>query len=329
MDLLKILYEPYDLVEFRFIETWTEDTKKKSQIITTKFKSASSWIKTSGVYHIAKENKANIFFGVCPRASMSGQEKDIRIVRCLWADIDYTTPQEALKRVKEAQLPHPTVSVNSGNGSHLYWKLSEPVLLNPDEGLCETGLHIKQIVYGIAKALGGDSTHDLARILRLDNSMNRKDERNGKEPVPCSIFETIDATYNIENFENFKRDLPMTTTNKKQRCNDFKTLDDDGKRYEQLTAKQKELLNKLINDSANAQIGKRSERDFCLCIWACKLKLAPSELWERVQAIGRFEDNGYGYFQTTILNARNTLTREQQIRDAEFTSYLDSQGSYI
>ena len=35
----------------------------------------------------------------------------------------------------------------------------------------------------MAQKLGGDHTQDLARILRLPGTLNRKDERNGKQAV--------------------------------------------------------------------------------------------------------------------------------------------------
>ena len=66
------------------------------------------------------------------------------------------------------------------------------------------GQHIRAILTGIASAIGGDHVIDLARILRLPGTMNRKDERNGKKPVPCELVE-CDPTrrYSLSAFDRF------------------------------------------------------------------------------------------------------------------------------
>ena len=49
--------------------------------------------------------------------------------------------------------------------------------------------HFQDVLAGIAKALGGDHTTDLSRLLRLPGTFNRKDERNGRKPVPAELVE--------------------------------------------------------------------------------------------------------------------------------------------
>ena len=48
---------------------------------------------------------------------------------------------------------------------------------------------IQNILAGIAKAIGGDHTTDLSRLLRIPGTFNRKDQRNGREPVPTVLVE--------------------------------------------------------------------------------------------------------------------------------------------
>lgn len=83
----------------------------------------------------AAEERANLFFGVCPRPRKGCERAwHIRTVPALWADIDHCTPDEAVQRCEKAGLPRPSIIVNSGHGVHLYWLLVEPYVID-DAGL--------------------------------------------------------------------------------------------------------------------------------------------------------------------------------------------------
>ena len=57
---------------------------------------------------------------------------------------------------------------------------------------------------GVAKACGGDHTTDLSRLLRIPGTMNRKDERNGRVPVPTALVECEPTRrYALATFEPF------------------------------------------------------------------------------------------------------------------------------
>jgi hypothetical protein len=171
----------------------------------------------------------------------------IRLVRCLWADIDdCKTVDEVQARLDRADLPRPTVIVCSGRGYHLYWRLTEPVqiddaggnpppvftdftdqgpgkkkkpidfILGPDKqrieempDLSPRAEYVQNILAGMAKRLGSDHTHDLSRLLRLPGTLNRKDQRNGREPVPCYIIECDgNRRYPFADFEKFAEFSP-------------------------------------------------------------------------------------------------------------------------
>ena len=130
----------------------------------------------------------------------------------------------------------PSIVVRSGHGVHLYWLLLDAYLIddvpNPEpvfrrftnrkperylladgEEITESDPRFKRclsrkahavqdVLAGIVERVGGDKTTDLARILRLPGTLNRKNERNGQSPVPCELAEChSDRRYDFALFE--------------------------------------------------------------------------------------------------------------------------------
>ena len=140
--------------------------------------------------------------------------------------------------------------MSSGNGVHLYWLLDVPyqiddtgdplpvlkewtqtpggrkksrqfIVENGDKvyldqqrhvsRLSPKAEHIQDVLAGIAKAIGGDHTTDLVRLLRIPGTFNRKDERNGREPVPTELVECDpNRKYPLAAFEPWKAASPET-----------------------------------------------------------------------------------------------------------------------
>ena len=183
----------------------------------------------------------------------------IRTVRCLWADIDNCDVAVALERVASVSLPYPTAVVNSGNGVHLYWRLDQPFVIDDagpsipvhiepiqsDESrkkarryvlegkdrvyldqrhhltkLSPKALQIQDILAGIAEAIGGDHTTDLTRLLRVPGTYNRKDQRNGRQPVLSELIECdASCSYALDAFSRFhKRSRCQPRLNVSERC---------------------------------------------------------------------------------------------------------------
>lgn len=162
---------------------------------------------------------------------------------------------------------------------------------------------IEDVNAGIAAKIGGDSTPDLSRLLRLPQTWNRKDERNGRQPVKCEVVEMHpDRRYAIEEFHPFAEQSPELVRRKEI----VKVALPPGKKP---SGKKLDRLNELILASQTAPVGTRSEADFALCCYAVEKGIADDELWTRVQGIGKFEA-GQDYFARTMEKARQH-TREQ------------------
>jgi hypothetical protein len=368
--LLEALFCHKELLRLRFIEAWTAGSQKKSRVdypepglerrgsITT----PTRW---RAYQSRAERQRTNVFFGVCPRPK-EGCERSfhIRMVRCLWVDIDLCTPDEALERCQKADLPRPSIIVMSGNGVHLYWLLAEPYLIddagdlrpivdfwvearrrdgsivfkengapkkyvrkyiagqqsrgepqhiweyitdeqtggnsktkNPEfqalAKLSRKALHVQDVLQGIAKQIGGDHTQDLARLLRLPDTMNRKDQRNGKPPVPCMLVEgDLTRRYPFADFEKFAALSPDRERREKVAAVRLRT-------GIKLTQVRLAKMSDYINRCSLIAKGRRSEADFALCCYAIRKGYSPDEVWPHVESVGKFAEGGRRYFDLT------------------------------
>jgi hypothetical protein len=260
----------------------------------------------------------------------------IRTVRCLWVDIDRTSVDESRERIAKAGLPDPSITVGSGNGAHLYWLLDSPYLIDdvgdplpvetewiptpggkkkPRKYIVEDGErvyldgkhhvsrlspraeHVQDVLAGIAQAVGGDHTQDLTRLLRIPGPPNRKNGRNGQEPVPTSLVECMpERRYTFEIFERFKITSPESAKRKQIAAMPLPTP-------RKLSGAKEDKLAELIAASAIAPAGSRSEADFAVCCRAIRDGISKEEVWSRVEQVGKFADGGRRYFDLTWANA--------------------------
>lgn len=265
----------------------------------------------------------------------------IRTVRTLWCDIDHATVDEVRARLQESKLPEPSIVVHSGNGAHLYWLLDQPYLIDDvskpppvltewiekpggvkkprkyvvqdgeriylDENrhafkLSPKALHVQHVLAGIAESIGGDHTQDLSRLLRLPGSMNRKDERNGRKPVPTELLVCEpERRYPFSLFESF-----ASVSTEAKRAAKIASMPLPTPR--KLTATKADKFNQLIATSSIAEPGCRSETDFAVCCYAVQHGIAKEEAWQQVQGVGKFAEQGRRYFDVTWENA------EEQVR---------------
>lgn len=171
--------------------------------------------------HAAEEAKTKeVYFGVGLAGRNFGRRNsssDVVAIVGLWADVDLTAPWRAEKplpgTIDEARtildkLPlAPSVLVDSGHGLHAYWLFKEPWVFETDDERTEAAKRARgwvQTVRNAARVLGWDvdSVGDLARVLRLPGTVNRK----GDTPVEVRVVESNDRRYNPDDFEPFAAD---------------------------------------------------------------------------------------------------------------------------
>ena len=119
----------------------------------------------------------------------------------VWLDIDclggahkaegLPRKEQALEFLGDMELP-PTLIVDSGGGLHVYWLFETPWVLSTAEDVAQAARvttafeqHIQRRFRGRGWAL--DSVSDLARVLRVPGTVNRK-----RSPVPVVIISCTD-----------------------------------------------------------------------------------------------------------------------------------------
>ena len=166
------------------------------------------------------------------------------------------------------------------------------------------GQQVQDTLSGIAAAIGGDHTKDLARILRIPGTMNRKNERNGTKPVPCEMLVCEpNRRYPFSTFAKFEQASP-------QRIDRERIARIPLPKTKRLTARGQTRLESLMADCVAADPGTRSEVDYHLCCWAVEQGQLADEVWTSVAGIGRFAESGRRYFDRTWAAAcTNTRTK--------------------
>ena len=358
---LNALFRPGDTILFRPIETWTDQDGRKQARVARRHvqyhhlgrrddESPTGWTDCPKLLEstieqlnrVGQQERANIFFGVCPRFGGGGHYDkawQIRTVRCLWSDVDGTDPETVESRCGAAGLPRPSVVVRSGNGVHVYWLLGEPWVVD-DAGeppalfrekydpkkkqrpyikqdgeavfltaatrpvMSEKALFVQDIVAGIAQKIGGDHTHDLSRILRVPGTLNRKDERNKLSPKPCVMERCeIGEVFAIDDFRHFGEASKPARERKAIR-------QIEPPKPRKMTPKRFDKLTELVNRCIVADVGQRSERDYHLCCVAVENAWPKTDVWKTVQWIGKFEERGEPYFEDTWAKATQS-TKEK------------------
>lgn len=173
------------------------------------YRTIEELVSNSGHLKSLNQQGFNLYLGMNPRpAEGKGKKEDIKIMTCLWLDVDYGTDtrrhkkQSVHKTREEAKaaierLPlKPSILVHSGSGFYAIWLLKEPEEVTP-----ETRMQAESAMRGLGAMCGGDSTHNIDRILKLPGTDCMKIPT---DPRPCTIIEgDADRRYNLSDFDEW------------------------------------------------------------------------------------------------------------------------------
>jgi len=134
-----------------------------------------------------------------PTAAKPREQKNVCKIRSLWVDIDcgegkeYPDKAEGLEAliafVTENNLLEPTV-VDSGNGIHAYWPLTEELTREEWQPIANS---FKQFCFDKGLRIDAACTADSARILRVPDTKNFKSD----PPNPVVLLNTAQHSYDL------------------------------------------------------------------------------------------------------------------------------------
>jgi len=139
----------------------------------------------------------DIFHGINLRKPgvTNAKKEQIAELVSIAVDVDFKSTSKAKFERALLNFQHkPSLIVDSGNGRHCYWFLKVP--LSADEKTIELA---EGIAKGIARRMGGDSTHDVTRILRTPGRVNSKYIHR----PACKVLLADGARYDIAELKSY------------------------------------------------------------------------------------------------------------------------------
>tara|TARA_Y100000310_G_scaffold187155_1_gene187237 strand:+ start:418 stop:1947 length:1530 start_codon:yes stop_codon:yes gene_type:complete len=145
--------------------------------------------------------------GVTFKATQRVKTEQVAGIAALWGDVDVADPvhqkpnlpatYEAAYALIEQMPLMPTCVVNSGHGLQPWWFLEEPWIFEDDADRTLAAAISKAWNDELQRIAGEsgqvvDSTHDLARVMRLPGTFNNK-----SEPVPVTVSQYDGARYKL------------------------------------------------------------------------------------------------------------------------------------
>ena len=162
----------------------------------------------------AVNGNENVYFHVNHtgdrRLSKKATKEDIVSAEWLHVDVDPLPGKDRAQILAalNACAPAPSIILDSGGGYQAFWRLSESMPATDDAGRNE----IEGRNFALARALGGDSCHNIDRIMRLPgtwNLPNKKKLKAGRQKAMAGVVRADwDARHNLSDFERAEVDSP-------------------------------------------------------------------------------------------------------------------------
>jgi len=200
---------------------WVTVLAKAAQGPPRTHASHSATVANAVRWAIAQNHSADVWFGIGlreqdPGPGKRGSTDDVSAIPGFWFDLDVLGPGhtetklpetlEAAEQFLEALPLKPTIVVHSGGGFQAYWLFRNSLIFRSDNATRERvkGLSARWnrflIAEGRQRGWRFDNTNDLARVLRVPGTWNRKTDT----PVLVTVPEkhvNLKARYDLADFE--------------------------------------------------------------------------------------------------------------------------------
>jgi len=364
IQFLEALFEPDDLISIRLIESYTDEGGKKQS--HTYFR--DGWLfriadfstvpdplvlfalRIQLLQRKAATFRANVYVGVNRREGQKHEKKfQIRRHRAIPVDLDGVAVEEALSRVRKAELPEPALVTASGTGVHLYFFLNEPYdildggpslaveqefhdqgpgekkarleyYIDPDNqerrylpantpSLSPMALRIERVTANAAKCLGGDSIQNADRVMGLPGTLNRKNERNGQEPKRRELVKCDPPV--CYTFEHLEEAFRQAA---KRVGTGQPRKSPSVKRTKSKQPSCGSTLgrwNTCLRAYVEAPVGERSEKAYGLLCEAHRQGMNAAEVYEQVKGVGKFAERDEKWFLDRWEKAKEAVEQDQ------------------
>lgn len=281
----------------------------------------------------------DVYVGCCPvdRLPKDGKRHnagDVTGLTAVWADIDVrdathkaadlpATREEALDKIARAGLPAPTITVDSGHGLHVWWAFKEMLPITNQIERKRAATLVAGFQASIRAAIGTmDSTHDLARVLRIPGTTNLK-----SDPVPVRILAS-GVEYNPEELEEFIPDnfsilpsgkqiaIPENPEYPADKITNLLALDEEF---------SKTWSQKRTKKSFPSGQDSQSEYDMALANMCAQAGFCAEELYAtllKYREMHRAKEKHPGYYEMTIAKALGDKSEEDADETLEEYTYL-------